>query len=214
VKSHPNPLYRARGRLGCVAGPEAEDPSADLLRRWQEGGDEDALNRLLQREVGLLKQMVHGRVVGGLSGAASTSDVAQEAVLGLLQVKRTPAFADPVALRAYLWRSAWHLLVKRYAQKEKVPESLEGDPALDRVLRHAPALANVERSERAMAIGLAMGVLSHEDRELIRQVYFEGKDVGEAARPLGLARGAASMRLVRARRLLAERLAEWAEIIG
>jgi DNA-directed RNA polymerase specialized sigma subunit len=79
-----------------MAGTDAEDPSADLLRRWQERGDEDALNLLLQREVGLLKQMVHGRMVAGLSGAASTSDVAQEAVLGLLQVKQTPTFGRKV----------------------------------------------------------------------------------------------------------------------
>ena len=191
----------------------AEDPSVDLLRRWQEEGDADALNHLLQREVGVLKEMVHGRAAG-LSGSASTSDVAQDAVLGLLQVEASPSFSDPKQLRAYLWRSAWHLLTKRYAKRQKTPLELESSPAVDRVLQHAPALANVERSERLVAIALAMAVLSHEDRELIRQVYFEEKEVGETAATLGLTRGAAAMRLVRARRLLAERLTEWADVIG
>jgi DNA-directed RNA polymerase specialized sigma24 family protein len=65
-----------------------------------------------------------------------------------------------------------------------------------------------------MAIGFAMNLLSHEDRELIRLVYFEGKDTATAAAAIGLARGAGSMRLVRARRLLAARLSEWADIIS
>jgi DNA-directed RNA polymerase specialized sigma24 family protein len=59
-----------------------------------------------------------------------------------------------------------------------------------------------------------MALLSHEDRELIRLVYFEGEDVAAAAAGAGLNRGTARMRLVRARRLLAERLSEWAELIG
>jgi hypothetical protein len=168
-----------------MAAPEAEDPSADLLRRWQEEGDEDALNRLLQREVGLLKQMVHGRVVAGLSGAASTSDVAQEAVLGLLQVKQPPTFADRAALWGYLWRSAWHLLVKRYAQKERVPESLEGEPALDRVLRHAPALAIPAMSKVAhLRDNMAAGVGRMPDKKSRERIAEAARDSAS-----GLGRG-------------------------
>ena len=54
-----------------------------------------------------------------------------------------------------------------------------------------------------MAIGLAMNLLSREDRELIRLVYFEEKDIAAAAAALGLTRDVANTRLVRARRLLA-----------
>jgi RNA polymerase sigma factor (sigma-70 family) len=196
-----------------VPDPLPGDPSTDLLRRWQENGDGDALNQLLQREIGILKEMVHGRVAG-LSGSAGTSDVAQEAVLGLLQVKEAPSFADPKALRAYLWRSAWHLLGKRYARRHRVPLDLEAASAVDTVFRHAPVFAGIDGAERAVAISFAMGLLSREDRELIRQVYFEGKEIADAGAALGLARGAASMRLVRARRLLAQRLTEWADVIG
>ena len=64
-----------------------------------------------------------------------------------------------------------------------------------------------------MAIGLAMNILSREDRELFRLVYHEGKDIPTAGAALGLTRGAANSRLIRARRLLATRLADWADLI-
>ena len=97
-----------------MASTDVPDPSAEPLRRWQEEGDPEALNRLLQIEIGVLKHMIHGRRTPGFSGSASTSDIAQEAVMGLLKTKEAPTFAEPRALRGYLWRSAWHLLVKRY----------------------------------------------------------------------------------------------------
>jgi RNA polymerase sigma factor (sigma-70 family) len=195
---------------------DAQDPSAMLLRRWQESGDSEALNQLLRIEIGVLKHMIHGRTASAFSGSASTSDIAQEAVMGLLKTKETPSFSNPQALRGYLWRSAWHLLVKRYEKKQKGPlrVELEDSSGLDRLFRYAPGLKSVDREERAMAIGLAMNLLSHEDRELIRQVYFEEKDTATAAAAIGLNRAAGAMRLVRARRLLAARLAEWADLIS
>lgn len=193
---------------------EPSDPSAPLLRRWQEEGDLDALNHLLQVEVRILKHMLHGKGVGG--GSASTSDIAQEAVMGLLKAKTSPNFSDPKALRGYLWQSAWHLLVKKYEKSRKGPLRIELENAeeLEAFLRHAPGLRDVDRAERAMAIGFAMNLLSLDDRELIRLVYFEGKDTVTAAATIGLTRGAGAMRLVRARRLLAARLSEWADLIS
>jgi RNA polymerase sigma-70 factor, ECF subfamily len=197
---------------------QPSDPSAPLLRRWQEEGDLDALNHLLQVEVGVLKHMIHGRVHGRGAGAgsASTSDIAQEAVMGLLKAKKSPSFSDPKALRGYLWRSAWHLLVKKYEKSRKGPLRIELENAeeLEAFLRHAPGLRSVDGAERAMAIGFAMNLLSLDDRELIRLVYFEGKDTATAAAAIGLTRGAGAMRLVRARRLLAARLSEWADLIS
>ena len=192
------------------------DPSADLLRRWQEEGDPAALNELLKIEVGILKHMIHGKVATNLSGSASTSDIAQEAVMGLLKTKKGPSFADPKALRGYLWRSAWHLLAKRYEKRRMgaVRLDLEASAELDQFLRHAPGLQDIDREERAMAIGIAMNLLSPEDRELIRKVYFEGQKTADASAAIDLNRAAGAMRLVRARRMLAARLAEWADLIS
>lgn len=137
--------------------------------------------------------------------------------MGLLKTKEPPSFADPGALRGYLWRSAWHLLVKRYEKHERMPlrVDLEGDSIeADRLFRAVPSLDELDRSERAMAIGLAMNLLSRDDRELLRRVYFSNEDVATAAQAVGINRGAANMRLVRARKLLATRLADWSDLIG
>lgn len=193
-----------------------DDPSAELLRRWQEEGDVQALDRLLRAEIGVLKHMIHGKRTGMLGGSVSTSDIAQEAVLGLLKTKKAPTFSDPGSLRGYLWRSAWHLLVKRFEKRSAPPFRIEVEEpdALERFLDDAANFENLDREERAMAIDFAMNLLSREDRELLRRVYFKGEDVATAAAAAGLTRTAASARLVRARRLLATRLTEWSGLIG
>lgn len=196
--------------------PDVPEPSAELLRRWQEDGDPAALNDLLQIEVGLLKQMIRGKRSNVLAGSASTSDIAQEAVMGLLKTRSAPTFSDPRALRGYLWRSAWHLLVKRFDKKSKSPMrvDLEDPLKVDRFLRSAQKLQDIDREERALAIGLAMNLLSRDDREILRLVYFEGRDIATAGAAVGLTRVVANGRLVRARRLLASRLTEWSGLIG
>jgi RNA polymerase sigma factor (sigma-70 family) len=198
-----------------VADTDPLDPSAEPLRRWQESGDLEALNRLLQLEIGVLKHMIRGRQIMNLHGSACTSDIAQEAVLGLLKTKKPPSFSDPRALRGYLWRSAWHLLVKRLEKRSQMPPRLEIDDSnpAEGIFQTVKGLRDFDRAERTAAISLAMNLLSHEDRELFRLVYFEGQDIPTAGATLGLTRGAANSRLIRARRLLATRLADWADII-
>lgn len=197
--------------------PDPVDPSAELLRRWQEDGDPDALNGLLQNEITVLKHMIRARRIAALSGSASTSDIAQEAVMGLLKTKKAPTFSDPNALRGYLWRSAWHLLLKRLERSRKslplLPD-VEEPAGLDRFLSSAQAFQDIDRSERAIAVGLAMNLLKDADRELLRLVYFEGQDIASAGAALGLSYEATNSRLVRARRVLASRLSAWADLIG
>jgi RNA polymerase sigma factor (sigma-70 family) len=201
--------------MPAASGPPA-DPSGPLLRQWQDDGDLEALDRLLQIEVGILKHMIRGRRLAALSASASTSDIAQEAVMGLLKTSKPPTFDHPGALRGYLWRSAWHLLVKRFEKQRRAPlrVELEESGNLDKFMRAARTLEDIDRADRALAIGLAMNLLSAEDRELLRLVYFEDQTIDAAGRALGLTREAASSRLRRARRQLAARLSDWAEVIA
>lgn len=192
------------------------DPSAEPLKRWQQDGDTEALDRLLQIEVVILKQMIRSRPVSRLSGSSATSDIAQEAVLKLLRVKTNPRFDNPFAFRAYLWKSAWHLLVQRFEKKRTQPLDLGAEvyPGLKRFVASSEVLQELEESERTLAVTFAMNFLSLEDRELLRLVYFAEKDIATAAEALGLTRGVANTRLVRARRELARKLADWSDLIG
>ena len=62
-------------------------------------------------------------------------------MLGLLKTKKPPSFAEPRALRGYLWRSAWHLLVNRLAEAETEPIRFDLDelPGFEKFLRFARA---------------------------------------------------------------------------
>jgi RNA polymerase sigma factor (sigma-70 family) len=190
------------------------DPGADLLRRWREDEDPDALDKLLRIEVGVLKHVLRGR--GAASGPTTASDIAQEAVAGLLGARRPPSFDDPRALRAYLWRSAWRLLCRRYEKASRRPPrvDLEVAEGASRFVSTVGGLDGLDAEERATAVAFAMRLLGGVDRDLVRKVYFEGADIAAAGAAVGLSREAANSRLVRARRLLAERLGDWAEFIS
>jgi RNA polymerase sigma factor (sigma-70 family) len=186
------------------------------LRRWQEHGDLEALNELLRIEISILKQMIRARRVRGATPGVATSDIAQEAVLRLLKVQTEPTFDNPRALRGYLWKSAWHLLVQRCQERRTAPLDLESEdlPGLERLVAASEGLRGLDRTERSAAIALSMNLLDAEDRDLIRLVYFADKDIETAGQSLGLTRGAANSRLVRARRRLGRALADWTELIG
>ena len=192
------------------------DPSAEPLKRWQETGDREALDELLRTEITILKAMIRSRRSGAVVGSVATSDIAQEAVLRLLKVQSGPTFENPRAMRGYLWKSAWHLLLQRFEKKRTKPLDLESPdlPGLDRLISSNEGMRGLDRSERSAAIGLAMNLLDAEDRELISLVYFAEKDIETAGQALGLTRGAANSRLVRARRELARALASWSDLIG
>lgn len=98
--------------------PDPREPSADLLRRWQEHEDRAALDELLRIEIGILKARIRRQGAQLVEPAASASDVAQEAVLRVLELETPPHFETPQALRAYLWTAAWRLLLARLRRPE------------------------------------------------------------------------------------------------
>jgi RNA polymerase sigma factor (sigma-70 family) len=193
----------------------AHPDSADLLRRWQEEGDHDALDALLRQEIEALKDLVAVRGRDLMSSSASASDIAQEAVLRLLQLETPPRFSDPGALRAYLWVTAWRLLLQRirrpYRRRKDV--DLAASSQLPPELVGLPGTA-VEDREAASALEFAMNLLPEADRDLLHRVYFDGARIADLARVESVSESAIKMRLLRARRVLAARLAAWEDVIG
>ncbi len=187
----------------------------DNLARWQRDGNLDALDGLLRSEIGALRDLVatHGQSI--LTGSTGPSDIAQQAVLRMLQVETPPVFQDVSSFRAYLWLTAWRLLLQRLRRPvrrltridEKALVDLE-DPS-----RTADIAQSLSQSERDLALQVAVNLLPDQDRELIELVYFEKLEVATVATRLGLTEAAASMRLTRARRKLAARLEAWKETL-
>lgn len=197
------------------AAPQPDARSQELLRRWQESGDLDALDDLLRSEIRILKDLVSARAGDRLAGSASASDIAQEAALRLLRLETIPRFADPRALRGYLWMTAWRLLVDRVRRPYTCKRSI--DPAASSQLPAAliaPECNEAEEAERTAALDVAMNLLRPEDRDLIHRVYFEGRKINDVASDLHISESAIKMRLLRARRNLGARLSAWGEVVG
>jgi RNA polymerase sigma factor (sigma-70 family) len=206
--------------MAVVSRPTADrddaDPSALCLRRWQEHGDRDALDELLRIEIAILRERLRRRGAAALSPELSSSDFAQQSVVGLLNVRETPQFDGPQALRAYLWRSALRLLAAHSERASHGQASLDAaaSQGLASALATTGGFGAVEADERTAALELALALLEPHEREALSLVYFEGLSVQAAGARLGIGEEAAKKRVARARRRLAEKLGRWAELIG
>lgn len=206
-----------RGYDAEVTDPEpAPAASVQLLQRWQQDGDVDALDLLLRSEVQALAVRLRNRGRGILRPSTSASDLAQEAVLRMLQLEDAPEFKDPRELRAYLWTAAWRLLLNRGRARGHSALPLSRAPSADAglVLAGGGGVSEAERAEQHTALNVVLNLLRDEDREILELVYFQQLDVERVAQQLGLQRAAAEMRLSRARRRLAEKMVGWSDIVG
>lgn len=200
-----------------LAPPPPEDAHArGLLERWQANQDLEALDELLRGEVQSLARRLRNRAGQAFSGSMSASDLAQEAVLRWLRLDAPPRFDDPSALRAYLWTAAWRLLVNRLERPGRSVVRLSSDDsmALSGVLATTGGFGAIGASEQRSALEVVVNLLRPEDRECLGLVYFEGLPIEEAARRAGVTRSTFDVRLLRARKRLAERLVDWADVVG
>lgn len=188
----------------------------ELLDRWQEDEDPDALDELLRVEVGAVAARLRARGGGMISPSISASDLAQEAVMRYLRLEERPSFADERGLRAYLWTAAWRLLLNRVQRPGRDVVRIDAGEslALSRAFGTTGGLASVEGDDQRTALDVIVNLMKPDDREILSLVYFRGASVEEAAKELGLPRGTVEMRLSRARRRLAEKLVGWADVVG
>lgn len=196
------------------AKPEDSEQGA-RLERWQREGDVDALDELLRGEVLAIAARLrkHGR---GLLGASeSAGDLAQEAVVRLLDREQPPRFETPGGLRAYLWATAWHLLLRHAQHPGRRVFCLDrgSSSSLANALSATGGLSRVDGGDMHRSLEVVVNLLHSEDRDVLTHVYFEGLSVDDCARRMELTKAAVEMRLTRARRRLLERVASWAEVI-
>lgn len=199
------------------ADADVDERARTLLARWQDEDDVDALDELLRTEVQAIARRLRARGAnGGASASMSASDLAQEAVLRLLRLDEPPTFTDPAALRAYLWTSAWRLLVNRMQSPRRDVVRLSGSQteALSGVFGASGGLGALARDDQRTALEVVVNLLEPIDRDALRAVYFEGLSIEEAAARAGVTRGAFDVRLMRARQRLALRLVDWADVVG
>ena len=194
----------------------SQDPSADLLRRWQEHDDVEALDELLRIEVAILKSRIRKRGAQVVQPTASVSDVAQDTVLRVLAVSPAPHFDNPRAMREYLWTAAQNLLLDHLRRRRN--STVQLDPTqtgqLDQALQTTGGLHGVEARDRAAALGIVLHLLEPDEQQILDLCYTRDLGIAGAAAELGISHEAAKMRLVRARKSLLKKLAKWTEVIG
>lgn len=137
-------------------------------------------------------------------------------MLRWLRLSEPPRFDDVRALRGYLWTVAWRLLVNRAQRPDRDVVRLSHDESmtLSGVLAVSGGFGALAADEQRTALEVVVNLLRPEDRECLGLVYFQGLEIEDAARRAGVSRGAFDMRLLRARQRLAERLVDWADVVG
>lgn len=198
------------------APPLQDDRARALLARWQDAQDIDALDELLRTEIVALAQRLRAKAGRAFSGSMSASDLAQEAVLRWLRLEDAPRFDDERGLRGYLWTAAWRLLMNRAQRPERalVRLSVDESLALSGAFAATGGIGTLASEEQRTALDVVVNLLRPDDRECLELVYFQGLAIEEAARRIGVSRGAFDMRLMRARQRLAERLVDWADVVA
>jgi DNA-directed RNA polymerase specialized sigma24 family protein len=162
------------------------DPSAELLRRWQEESDRDALDELLRIEIAILKSKLRRKSGSAAHPDASVSDLAQEAIVRLLGVEPAPQFENAKAMRAYLWTAAWRLLLERLRRSKAPMKRLDATQTgrFDDALATTGGIGSVEDRDRSVALDVAIQLLEPDEQTILALAYTRDLGIAGAAREL------------------------------
>jgi RNA polymerase sigma-70 factor (ECF subfamily) len=196
--------------------PNSEE-TQNLLRDAGRG-DADAVNELLDRHRGSLRQMVDMRMDRALAGRVDASDVVQDVLLEAS--RRLDEFIRDGSMPFHLWLRQLakdrivdmhrrHRAAQRRSVDREQPLAVAASPdrsafdlagqLCDPELTPAAAAVRRELEQRFL---LALEQLNDDDREVILMRHSEHLGNAEVALALGLSPAAAGMRYLRALRRL------------
>ena len=196
--------------------PDAEKTQELIL--GAQGGDADAVNRLLERHRESVRRMIDLRMDRKLRQRVDASDIVQDVLIDAN--RRLPDYLNQPAMPFHLWlrQMAQDRLIDahrrhRVAAKRSVDreQPLAARANLDRdTIELAAQLCDPERTPAAEAawnelqeqFSAAIEQLDEQDREVVLMRHFEKLSNSEVAESLGLSPPAASMRYLRAVRRL------------
>jgi RNA polymerase sigma-70 factor (ECF subfamily) len=174
-----------------------------LLQRWH-GGDRQALETLLRRDLPWLRDEVQRRMGNALRERADADDVVQQAMIAVLQSGPRFLVADRDHYRALMLRIVENTIKKqiRLGRQQKRDAAREEPLPSGSVLAlDAPGTrpsAAADRNEKRAWVQLALELLPDGDREIILLRQWEGLPFSVVGQQLGIAEDAARMRFERA----------------
>ncbi|MEL6106586.1 MAG: sigma-70 family RNA polymerase sigma factor [Planctomycetota bacterium] len=205
----------------------ASDDQTETLLDAARSGDDDAVNRLMEKHRKSIRRLVELRLDRKVQRRVDVSDVVQDVMVEASS--RLEKYLQDPAMAFHLWlrQIAWDRIIdtyrrhrvsaKRNMDREQPMAAPAGpdhstmelaiqlcDPSL------TPSAAATQR-EIAMKVEEAIETLNDQDREIILMRHYEHLTNLEIAEVLGLNPPAASMRYLRAVRRLRETLEETEE---
>jgi RNA polymerase sigma factor (sigma-70 family) len=172
---------------------------AELLRRYAEEGDEQALAAWVRANLGLVYAAALRRLGGDAHAAA---DVAQQVFVAA--TRDAARLARHASVTGWLYAATRNAVLNlmRDEQRRKQRERAAGE------LAHADqAAGTAEWARLKPVLDAAMDELGDSDREAVLLRFFEGRAFAEVGRRLQVSENAARMRVERALEKLRARLA-------
>lgn len=183
------------------------ESSFELIRRAQQG-DEEALNRLLERYLPRLRRWASGRLPHHARELGDTNDVVQDAVIATFRNLRRFEDRGEGALHAYLRQAVMNRIRDEIRRVERRPRRNELDSAVP-----ADGLSPLESAIGAQAVDRyeqALASLTHTERQAIVARIELGYTYEEVAQLVnkptaGAARVAISRALTKVAHLMSKR---------
>lgn len=140
-----------------------------------------------------------------LNSVSAAEDVAQETLRRVTEALRSGKVRQQEALPGFVFQTALHICLQHHRSSDREARALRRVSASDQPLS-PDALTSLISEERRAALHRGLRSLRGEDRDLLRELYFEDQEPEAVARRLGVTPGALRVRKYRALQRLAELL--------
>lgn len=188
-----------------VASVTDEPKTFDLLERWR-AGDADALDVLLQRDLGWIQRFVHRRLGAQLRKMGDTGDFVQEAALRVLRFGPRFVLESRAQFRALLGTIVTNVLRAKHRELHTLKrgpdreQPMGGDTTLyldapQRPVTRPDEAAALAEQQEWLRLGLLL--LGGDDQTVI-ELYWQGLTDKEIGEQVGVSDNAARMRRHRA----------------
>lgn len=183
-----------------------------LLTRWRESGDPDALDQLLRVDLESVKRSFRKRLGNRKrSPTLDTSDYVDEAVGRMLRQSPAPNFETPENLRAYLAQAAVNLYINHYNSSGRKPITVSVEDLAS--FLEAPVGRTLSKDldlrEFSSTFELALNLLDEEESQLLHLHFLQKLSVRELAEKLAVPKSTIGRRIEHAKSNLVLKMMSW-----
>ncbi len=209
--------YHASTKLGPMAAEMAE-PVEQLLNRWFQNRDRDALDTLLAENLPYLQRYAHSRMAPKMRAKHDTNDLIQDAVVDFLHYSPPFEISTQAQLRGLLCKivdrvvSGQHRWFARMCRDVAREQPLAQGTSLvfQPIPADGPSPSGVARDqEREAAIRLALTTLAPLDQQIVMLRIYRDLEFSKIGEEIDMQADAVRKRCSRALASLSRKLLAW-----